>query len=162
MPSTPRVAVFIAFLVALGIWFGSGVFDSISNHPSWYADPVRFTRGYTVPEGIVNPWPLTTALLALFTLAVLATFATYRGAGRREVLTAGLGVLAILVATGIYFVPTLMTLAEPAALSDPQIRSMSLLWIRMNVIRILLCIGLFTYGLVGLMRMAQGRPAAGP
>lgn len=160
MPSNTRVSIFIAFLVALAVWFGGGVFDSLSGHPAWYADPVRVVRGSVVPEGYVNPWPLTTAVMALCTLAALAAFATYRGSGRREVLAAVLGIFAILVATGVYFVPTLMRLAQPAALSDAQITSMSLTWMRLNVIRLVLCIGLFTYGLVGLMRLAQARVVA--
>lgn len=162
MPSRTRLAVYIAFLVALSVWFGGGVFDSLSRHPAWYADPAAYIRGYVVTEGTVNPWPFTTAVMALCTLAALVAYATYRGPGRREVLIVVLAIFVILVATGVYFVPTLIRLADHAALSDAQIISMSRTWMRLNVIRILLCIGLFTYGRVGLMRLAQPRLQPAP
>ncbi|WP_420128086.1 anthrone oxygenase family protein [Longimicrobium sp.] len=157
MLSRTRISIFITFLVALAVWVGGGVFDSISSHPAWYANPATYVRGTVVTEGTINPWPFTTAVMALCTLAVLAAFARYRGPGRREVLAAALGTFVILVATGVYFVPTLMRLADHAALSDAQIASMSRMWMGLNVIRIILVLALFVYGLIGLMRMGQPR-----
>jgi cytochrome bd-type quinol oxidase subunit 2 len=158
MTSRPRLAIYIAFLVALAVWLGGGVFDTISSHPTWYANPVAYVRGpAAIPEGMVNPWPFTTAALGLLTLASIAAFARYRGHGRREVLTVLAGVFIILIATGVYFVPTLIRFANHAALSDAQVTSMSLMWMRLNVIRILLLLALFVYALIGLMRLAQPR-----
>lgn len=158
MLSRTRATIFIAFLLALAVWVGGGVFDSISSHPAWSADPVRYIRNSAMPEGTVNPWPFTTAVLALCTLAGLAAFARYRGPGRRHALVVLAGVFAVLVVTGVYFVPTLVGLANHAALSDAQITSMSLTWIRLNVVRILLLLALFAYALAGLLRMGQARP----
>lgn len=158
MTSRPKLAIYIAFLVALAVWLGGGVFDSISSHPAWYADPVAYVRAPAAgPEGMVNPWPFTTAALGLLTLIAIAAFARHRGAGRREVLTVLAGVFIILVATGVYFVPTLFRLEEHAKLSDAQIASMSLMWMRLNMIRILILLALFVYALIGLMRLAQPR-----
>lgn len=163
MPGKTRISIYLAFLVAAAVWFGGGVFYSLSSHPAWYADPAAYIRGYVVTRGTVNPWPFTTAFMALCTLAALAAYATYRGPGRREVLVVVVGVFLILVATGVYFVPTLMRLAGHAALTDAQIVSMSRTWMQLNVIRNLLGIGLLTYGLIALMRMAGPRlePARG-
>jgi hypothetical protein len=157
MPSRTRVSLYIAFLVSLAVWVGGGVFDSISSHPAWHANPVAHVRTVTPPPGFVNPWPFTTAVVALLTLACMAAFARYRGDGRREVLLVLAGVFAILLATGLYFVPNLIRLEGHAALSDAQITSISLSWIRLNVARIIVVLGLLVYGLVGLMRLGAAR-----
>jgi hypothetical protein len=155
--SSTRLAFYIAFIVTLAVWAGGGVFDTISSHPAWYADPVAYTRTHAEPAGTVNPWPFTTAALALTTLAALAAFARYRGPGRREVLLVLGGTFLILVVTGLYFVPTLIKLANPEALTDAQITSMSLLWMRLNVIRIAVLLALLTYSLVALIRLVRPR-----
>ncbi|HEV3051239.1 MAG TPA: hypothetical protein VGX50_13075 [Longimicrobium sp.] len=161
MPSKTRLAIYIAFLVALAVWLGGGVFDSISSHPGWSADPVAHVRAPTPPSAarMVNPWPFTTMALALLTLAGIGAFARYRGPGRREVLVVLAGTFAILVVTGVYFVPTLYRLGNAAALSDAQIIAISLTWIRLNLIRLALLLALFVYALIGLMRLSQPRPA---
>lgn len=151
------MVVYIVFLVVLALWTGSGVFDSISSHPAWAADPVGYTRGYRPPPGSVNPWPMLTALMALCTIAGLVALARYRGPGHREAIIVLAGVFAVLVATGAYFVPTLIRLADHAALTDAQITSMARTWMTLNVIRIVLVLALLTYGLVSLTRLAQAR-----
>lgn len=159
MPTKTRLSLYIVFIVALAVWVGGGVFDSISSHPAWYADPVKYTRAYAPPEGTVNPWPFTTAFLALSTLAALGAFARYRGAGRREVLLV-LGVtFLILVVTALYFVPTLIKLADHQALTDAQITSMSRMWMRLNGVRILVLLALLIYSQVGLIRLVRPRAA---
>lgn len=160
MLSKSKLAVYIVFVVALAIWMGSGVFDTISSHFAWHADPVSYIRGSSAPEGTVNPWPFTTAFLALAHLTALIVFARHRGPGRREVLFVLISVLGILIATGTYFVPTLGRLADHATLTDAQITAMSLKWIYLNVLRIVLLVTLFAYSLVGLVRLAQPDAAA--
>lgn len=150
----PRAAVYILFLVSLSIWVGGGVFDSISSHPAWHADPVAYVRGPAPPRGVVNPWPYTTGLLALATLMSLLVFVPARGPGRREVLVANGAVVLVLIATAVYFVPVLSQLAHPERLSDPQITSLSLMWIRLNVLRQVFLLGVLTYALIGLMRLS--------
>jgi hypothetical protein len=157
MPSRTRISIYIAFIVALAVWTGGGVFHSISSHFVWSADPVAYTRAPVPAVPLTNPWPLPTAVLALLTLIGLGVFARYRGAGRREVLVVLGGVFVILVATGVYFVPTLGRLGNPAALSDAQITSISLTWMRLNVVRIVMLLALFVYAQIGLMRLAQAR-----
>lgn len=157
MPGTIRVSLYMAFLLALAIWAGSGVFETISSHPAWHADPVAHIRTPVPPSGEVNPWPFTTAVLALLTLACIAAFARYRGPGRREVLVVLAGTSVVLLATGVYFVPTLVRFADHTSLTDVQITSMSLTWIWLNLVRIVVVCGLFVYALVGLMRLGQAR-----
>lgn len=155
--SSTRLAFYIAFIVALAVWTGSGVFESIRSHPTWYADPVAYTRTYTEPAGTVNPWPALTIVLLLTTLAALLAFLRYRGPGRREVLLVLVSTLLILVATGQYFVPTLIKLGNPEALADAQIIAMSRMWMRLNGIRIAALLALLTYSQVGLVRLVRPR-----
>jgi hypothetical protein len=108
---------------------------------------------YTAPEGTVNPWPFTTAALALSTLAALTVFARYRGPGRREVLLVLVGTLLILVMTAFYFVPTLIKLGNHEALTDGQITAMSRTWMQLSVARIASLIALLTFSQVGLIRL---------
>lgn len=157
MLSTPKLAVFIAFVVALAIWVGSGVFDSLSSHPAWYGDPVGYVRNHAPYPGTFNPWPFTTALVGLCTLAGLITFARHRGPGRREALTVFIGTLVALLATGFYFVPTLFRLADHAALTDDQIIDMSRTWMMLNVFRILFVLDLLAYSQVALVRLARSQ-----
>ena len=150
-----RISLYIAFLIALAIWVGGGVFDTISSHPRWYANPVEYVRASVVPKGAVNPWPFTTAALALCTLAALASFARYRGPGRADVFKVLLTTLAILIVTGVYFVPTLIQLSRHATLSDDEITSMSLMWMRLNLTRIVLLLALLVYAQVVLVKIAR-------
>jgi hypothetical protein len=161
MPSRTRIGLFIAFLVALGIWSGSGVYDTIRGHPAWWSDPVAWVRTpMSAQEAMtLNPWPFTTMLLALCTLAGLAAFARYRGPGRQNALVVLGSVFLILVATGVYFVPTLIRLGNHAALTDAQITSMSYRWMQLNIARNVVLQALIVYGMMGLMRMAQARVA---
>jgi hypothetical protein len=161
MPTRTRISLFIAFLVALGIWSGSGVYDTVRGHPAWWADPVAWVRAPLSPQDALslNPWPFTTMLLALCTLAGLAAFARYRGPGKREVMVVLVSVFLILVATGVYFVPTLIRLGNHAALTDAQITTMSYRWMQLNILRNVVLQALIVYGMVGLMRLAQARVA---
>jgi Domain of unknown function (DUF1772) len=159
MLTNTRLSLYIAFIVALAVWTGGGVFETISSHPAWYADPVAYTRTHAAPEGTVNPWPSTTAFLALSTLAALGAFVRYREAGRREVLLVLGATFLILVVTALYFVPTLFKLADHKALTDAQITSMSLLWMRLNMVRIVVLLALLTCSLVGLIRLVRPRAA---
>lgn len=52
MVTKARLSFFIAFIVSLAVWVGGGVFDSISSHPVWYANPVSYIRTYAAPEGV--------------------------------------------------------------------------------------------------------------
>jgi hypothetical protein len=162
VPTRTRISLYVAFIVALGIWSGSGVYDTIHGHPGWWSDPVAWVRAPVAPRDALslNPWPFTTMLLALCTLAGLGAFARYRGAGRREVLVVLTSVFVILVATGVYFVPTLYRLGNHAALTDAQITGMSYTWMRLNIARNVVLQALMVYALVGLMRLAQARAAA--
>ncbi len=153
--STTRQTIYIIFLIALSIWFGGGVFDSVSGHFAWYADPVSYVRGSVVPEGMVNPWPFTTAFLALATLVSIAAFAFARHPGRRAVLVANSCVVLALIATGVYFVPVLIKLGDPAQLTDPEIISYSQTWIRLNLVRLVFLLVVFAYALVALMRLGS-------
>lgn len=162
MLTTPKLTVYLLFITTLAIWLGGGVFDSLRTNLFWYLHPVASVRTVTEPEGQFNPWPLTTALLALTTLAGLSLFARYQGPGRRTVLGVLISTFLILLVTGLYFVPTLIKLAQPTQLSDAQIIGMSRTWVSLNLIRMALLLGIFFYALLGLMQLVRPWPAPRP
>ena len=150
--------IFRLFVLALAIWTGGGVFQTLTDHSGWHADPVGWVRGYSVRSGSANPWPLTTAIAGLTTLATLGAFARYRGPGRRTVWISTAGALLVLLATGLYFVPRLGTIfGQTATLTDAQIIAYSNQWILLNAIRLVVLLALLYTALVGLGQMCQRR-----
>src|ERR1700749_128975 len=83
-----RIILFRTFIIALAVWVGAGLFSSINEHSAWYADPVGWVRNAKPRAGTINPWPILTAIVALFTLVSLVPFAVGGGPGRREALFA--------------------------------------------------------------------------
>jgi hypothetical protein len=153
--SRPQLIAYRIFVVALGVWTGSGIHDTIQGHWGWYHDPVEWIRTSVAQAGSINPWPITSALLLLATLAALGLSLRYRGPGRRDALIPLLGTLAIIVVTLAYFVPMLGKLADPASLSDAEIISDSRTWIVLNIIRQLILVALFYRALVALGRFGM-------
>ena len=154
-----RRAAFQAFIVALGIWTGAGVHDTLTNHFGWWADPVAHVRGRVPTPGLVNPWPFTTAILALLTLIGLATFARQKGDTRRALMVVFGGTFLVLLATGLYFVPQLGLFRPDTTLSDAEIIKYSRDWIGYNAVRLVVLITLFYYALSTLARLAARRDA---
>ena len=158
LPSTTRLVIFRLFVIALAIWTGGGVFQTITAHQGWHADPVGWVRHYAVQAGSTNPWPLTTALVGLTTLLVLGAFFRYSGPGRANVLISTSGALLVLLATALYFVPRLITIFQrTATLTDAQIIAYSNQWILFNAIRLLILFGLLYASLLALGDMGRGR-----
>ena len=141
------------FVLLLGIWTGSGIHDSLSNHFAWHADPVGWANRPPI-DGIVNPWPFSTLLLLIATIVAGIVGWRYRGAGRREAVVALAGTFLILVATLAWFVPELGRMAG-GTLSDPEQIGHARTWIAANAIRIVLLIGLFYSGLAALSRIGR-------
>jgi hypothetical protein len=72
------------FVFLLGIWTGAGIHDSLTNLFAWHADPVAYANRPTLP-GMFSPWPFTTLLLLLATIAagiVLCAIGVPAGARR--------------------------------------------------------------------------------
>lgn len=157
MLTNARLAIYIFFVVMLGLWSGAGIHDSLSLHSGWYADPVRFVRTVNPPPGYVNPWPYTTGLLIAATLATLAAFARFRGDGRRDVLLVLALTIVIILSTMVYFVPTVVRLDSPETMTDADIISASHLWIETNAVRMVTLVVLLAWSLVALKRMAGNR-----
>ncbi len=156
-----RITIYRVFLLILAVWVGGGVFDSIASHPAWMTDPVGWVRGASIQAGSTNPWPSTTVLMMLATVAGLIAFWRGGPAGGREARII-LAILAVvLVATMAWFVPTLGVLFGPGAadLSDERIISLSRLWTGLNLVRIVILVGVLYYGLIILGRMAKGPSA---
>ena len=151
--------VFILFVLLLGIWTGSGFHDTVATNSGWYADPVAYANHPPLPEAI-NPWPISTMLLLLATLAAAVALWRHRGPGRREGLIAVAGTALVLVATLAWFVPKLGVMAG-GTLSDAELVSLARIWISLNVARLLLLIGLFYYALLALTRLAPARREEG-
>jgi hypothetical protein len=149
-----RRVIFQAFIVMLGIWTGAGIHDTLMNHFAWWADPLSYVRGRVAVPGIVNPWPFTTGMLGILTLTALAAFARYRGEARRAVLVILVCAVAVLAVTGVYFVPQLGIMADPA-ITDADLLRHSKDWIRFNAVRIVFLVGLFYSAVSTLARMSR-------
>jgi hypothetical protein len=157
MMTRTQSVLYLTFIVTLAIWFGAAVHDSIGGHPVWYADPVAWVRAPIPVPSPMNAWPFTTAALGLSTLAALASLARYRGDGRGQVLVV-LGVtLAVLVATGTYFVPTLGVLADHAALTDAEVVRISRQWMQFNGVRLVILLWLLIQSLRTLVTLSRHR-----
>ncbi len=149
--------LYLTFIVTLAVWFGAAVHDSISSHPVWYADPVAWVRAPLPVPSPVNAWLFTTAALGFSTLAGLASFARYRGDGRGQVLVILVVTLAVLVATGTYFVPTLGVLADHAALADAEVIRISQQWMLFNGVRLVILLWLVIQSLRTLVTLSRHR-----
>ncbi|HWI19632.1 MAG TPA: hypothetical protein VNT81_17890 [Vicinamibacterales bacterium] len=154
MLTTTRLYMFIAFVLALATWTGAALHETIGSHPGWYSQPVRHVREAATAPGTINAWPFTTTFLLVTTLAAGIAFAGYRGPARVGVLVILAATAAILAATLAYFVPTLMRLANHAALSDAEIVSMSMTWMAVNLARLATLLVLVVSSLIVLRRLA--------
>ena len=148
------------FVLLLGIWTGSGIHDTLSSHFAWHADPVAYANRPTLP-GMFSPWPFSTLLLLIATVAAGIVLWRHRGSGRREALVAIGGTALVLVATLAWFVPELGRMFGDAAIDPAELISRSRTWIGLNAVRIVLLIGLFYYGLVALERLDGESRASG-
>ncbi len=149
-----RRVIFQAFIVILGIWTGAGIHDTLMNHFAWWADPLSYVRGRVAVPGIVNPWPFTTGIFGILTLTALASFVRYRGEAKREVMAVLVSAVMVLAVTGVYFVPQLGVMADPA-LPDVDLLRYSKDWIRFNAVRIVCLVGLFYFAVSTLVRMSR-------
>lgn len=144
-------AAYRIFVLLLGIWTGSGVHDSLSNHFAWHADPVAYANRPILP-GTFSPWPFSTLLLLIATVAAAIALWRYRGPGRREALAAIGGTAVVLVATLAWFVPELGRMFGDPPMAGAELISHSRTWIVLNAVRIAALIVLFYYALVALGR----------
>lgn len=144
-----------AFVLLLGIWTGSGLHDSLTNHFAWHADPVGFAAR-PIPEGTFNPWPFSTMLLLVATIAAGVALWRYRGAGRRGGVITVAGTALIIAATLGWFVPQLI-LMDGGTLTDAELIGHARTWIMLNAVRQVLLVGFFAYALVVLPLLAGDR-----
>ncbi|HEV2569200.1 hypothetical protein [Sphingomonas sp.] len=141
--------------MSLALRTGAAAFDTLYSHAGWYADPVAWTRQPISPPGAMNPWPILTVLAVLGTLTALIALWRDRRIRSRSAIIPPLGLVAVLIATGVYFVPTLVGLADHANLTDAQIVEAVRLWITLNILRLLALLALFYLALVALGRMSS-------
>lgn len=146
------------FVFLLGIWTGSGIHDSLTNHFAWYADPVAYANLPTLP-GMFSPWPFTTLLLLIATIVAGIVVRRYRGAGRREALAAIGGTAFILVATLAWFVPELGRMFGDPPMTGAELIARSRTWIGLSAVRIVALLILFYYGLVALGGISGPSPS---
>jgi hypothetical protein len=150
-------AAYRIFVFLLGIWTGAGIHDSLTNHFAWYADPAAYANRPTLP-GMFSPWPFTTLLLLIATVAAGFAVRRYRGAGRREALTAIGGTAFILVATLAWFVPELGRMFGDPPMTGADLIGHSRTWIALNAVRIVILIVLFYLALVAVGRIGAAAP----
>lgn len=150
---------FRVYVILLGIWTGSGVHDSASNHFAWWADPVAW-NARPMWEGLVNPWPFSTILLLLATIVAGVVAFRYRGAGRKAALFSLAGTALILIATLAWFVPQLGLMAS-GQLDEAGLISHGRTWIVLNAVRLVLLVAVFWSALLALGRFGDGSRQAG-
>ncbi len=155
-----RRAAYRIFVLLLGIWTGAGLHDSLSNHFAWHADPAAYANRQILP-GTFSPWPFTTLLLLIATVGAAIAVWRYRGAGRREALTAIGGTAFILVATLAWFVPELGRMFGDPPMTGAELVAHSRTWIALNAARIVLLVFLFHQALVALGRIPLASRDAG-
>ncbi len=151
---------FRIFVLLLGIWTGAGIHDTLTNHFAWHADPVAYANRPILP-GMFSPWPFTTLLLLIATVAAAIVLWRYRGPGRREALVAVGGTALILVATLAWFVPELGRMFGDPAIAADELIGRSRTWIALNAVRIVALVGLFYCALFGLERLTAGSRRSG-
>ncbi|HEX8526341.1 hypothetical protein [Allosphingosinicella sp.] len=149
------------FVFMLGIWTGAGIHDSLTNHFAWHADPAAYANRPTLP-GMFSPWPFTTLLLLIATIAAGIVLWRYRGAGRRDALAAIGGTALILVATLAWFVPELGRMFGEPPMTGTELIAHSRTWIALNAVRIVALIALFYLALLALGRIAGADRQPGP
>lgn len=152
-----RISAVRFFALALVLWTGAGLHESISNHFGWWADPVAYAAAPS-PPGLVNAWPFTTIVLLLATIAAAVCVRGYRGPGKREAVIALGGAGLVLVATLGFFVPQLGVLADPAIAPDALVAA-SRRWITLNMLRTVVLLILGWNALIALGRFAPERTA---
>ena len=145
------------FVLLLGIWTGAGIHDSLTNHFAWHSDPVAYANRPTLP-GMFSPWPFTTMLLLIATVAAGIVLWRYRGSGRREALAAVGGTAIILVATLAWFVPELGRMFGDPPMTGEELIAHSRTWIALNAVRIVALVAFFYCALVALGRVAALGP----
>lgn len=156
------LCLFRVYVVCLAVWLGSGVFDSVSTHFGLYLDPLAWAAHPPAP-GAVNPWPFTTILLLLATVAALVVCFLYRGPGKREALISLLGLAIILIATFAYFVPELGRMfGSDASLAEADLIERSRLWVVLNVARQFVLLVLFWFALLALGQVSSRKITASP
>jgi hypothetical protein len=144
------------FLLLFTVWGGSGMFESLGAHASWWRDPVAYAAFPALP-GAFNPWPLLTVLVLAALLVSAATTWRYRGPGRGAALASQAIAAAILLATFGYFVPELGRMfGEGRTLTEAQLVTRSHAWIVLNAVRIAIVLATAYGGLVALGRFARG------
>jgi hypothetical protein len=158
MLTRTRFTIYILFIYFQAIWLGSGFHESISTNIAWFKDPLtRINHAVNHPlPGAINAWPISTALLLLTTITAFFVFLKYKGKGKKEAFSAIVGTLVILLATFLYFVPTLIKVfTQTDTFSAEQLISMSRQWVILNFIRLFLLMALFLLSLLGLVKLAK-------
>jgi hypothetical protein len=153
--SSLSLNAFRVYIVLLGVWTGSGVHDTFATHFAWYADPVAWQARPPWP-GLVNPWPFSTMLLLLATLAAGIAVWRYKGPERRAGLISVFGCAIILVATLTWFVPQL-GLMSAGTLTEPELVEHGRTWIVLNALRLVVLIVLMWLALISLEQFSAAR-----
>ncbi len=148
------------YLFFLSIWLGAGLYQALAFNQSWYDDPLAYVdhlTAYPVP-GAINPIPVLTILLAVFTVFSLILLLGYHGSGKKTSFISLGGMFIVLLATYIFYVPTSGKIFEGSgSYSNDQIVSMSKSWVLLDYLRQLMVIFLYFMGLVALARFRSPR-----
>jgi hypothetical protein len=139
-----RVLLWI-LVILFGIEMGAGLFELLVLVPRWAASPPESVwrlheLNQQFPEFATNAgdrfWILATPLLGLLAMALLAACFTTRGAHRSWILTSTIVTIALVVATLVYFVPSIMAFGgSPRGVNGAQISAMAHRWVALTWVR---------------------------
>jgi hypothetical protein len=134
-------AVLYLFIIASGLQMGAAVFETLVVTPLWAGSlPESVTNWNQNAQYIINPglyWTKGTPFYALCSL-LMVIFAWFMPKAQRNfTLFAGIIAIAIVIVTGVFFIPILLkTIAtRGAGLSGAEITLMVNSWVNWNWLR---------------------------
>ncbi len=162
--------ILLMFVINLGIAIGGGIYEALVLVPIWAGAPPDSVLAYH-HHGVTNPafvtnqggrfWIFVTPLLGLLSIATIISGHKVNSTHRRWRISAAGLVLAVVVTTFAWFVPTLFLLLsdEVTALSKDRIATLTNWWVWLNWVRAAVYIVAWIIGLRALM-ISSGQPQA--
>ena len=158
--STGRLFLWL-FVILFGIEIGAGLYEARVIVPVWSAAPPESVWGWNAlrnanPQFAVDAgrrfWMFTTPAIGLLSIATLISGWRTRPEHRKWLVAATASALIVVVATFVYFVPTLIELmtAGPDGANATRIAEKAHLWVTLNWVRAAVYIAAWLCGLRAL------------
>ena len=155
-------AVLWLFVFSSSIQMGGAVYEMLVVNPLWLdSPPESVTNWNPVPQFAIEPgrfWAVAVPLYMLATIAILITSWFMPAPRRKWALLAGVCTLAVIVSTGLFFVPILREtiMSRGAGLSAEEITTKVNLWVNWNWLRMAV---VFVGWVAGVRALSLNLPA---